>query len=668
MAKLILKLNGKVISSKELEPRRDYIAGRADDCDFPMEDYRGISRHHLKFYESSGLWYCESLSKFLHPKLGEENFESLEMNEHVIFSLPPYDFEFDPETLSEEFHNSHEASDEVAPSSALVPSASTSQGLGYDEDPQESTNPNFSGESTQVGSIQLVSTLRICYPFGDDNETLKLEGQVWMAGRESDCEIQLHNPKVSRKHFELSRSPEGFFVTDLGSSNGTSLNGTKLAPHEPSRLISGDCLKVLDIEIYFEVKAANLPAVTAPPLNLPMAGWNPQGFPNHLPTHYQEEPTQFGGLPGPMGLSGSPEPKSFKEKLKAYDWKKNKVRVALMALVPLLLIGLLTNSDDPKKATPEGGDLINAGFDHLSDEQKMAIKDSLNLARNLYVQGKYALCLAEIAKLHETVPFYENSKELESFCVQGHELTQRKIDEDRKEREKALVEQKIVDIATTCSEQYATSGTVQEVRACLSSAVELNPDHPKIIELLQAAEDRLRDKELLAQRRAEQERVRGSLMSILSKAQRYKRNGDLLRAISTYKTFISKASQGLPDKVPQAQRELASVSKDLNDKVSLAMSKCTSLGESQKYKEAFAACEEALKVDPSLKEAIVAKENYMSALRRQMRSLYEDAKLEESLGNLETAKEKWRKIVAEDLSVGEYYKRSSIKLKQYGVK
>jgi hypothetical protein len=59
-------------------------------------------------------------------------------------------------------------------------------------------------------------------------------------------------------------------------------------------------------------------------------------------------------------------------------------------------------------------------------------------------------------------------------------------------------------------------------------------------------------------------------------------------------------------------------------------------------------------------------------LRKLMMTLYQEGILEESFGNVEGgesragAKEKWKKILEQDISDGEYYKKAYIKLKKYG--
>ena len=67
-----------------------------------------------------------------------------------------------------------------------------------------------------------------------------------------DIEIEMDDA-VSRRHAEIVRRPDGHYLVDTGSTNGTSLNGELLLPHQERRLAHGDRIRVGDrTEITFE--------------------------------------------------------------------------------------------------------------------------------------------------------------------------------------------------------------------------------------------------------------------------------------------------------------------------------------------------------------------------------------------------------------------------------
>lgn len=69
-------------------------------------------------------------------------------------------------------------------------------------------------------------------------------------GRLPECTIQLQSNMVSRKHAEVSKSDDKFFVQDLGSGNGTFLNGKKI--EQPTELKHNDRLKLGPMLFRFE--------------------------------------------------------------------------------------------------------------------------------------------------------------------------------------------------------------------------------------------------------------------------------------------------------------------------------------------------------------------------------------------------------------------------------
>jgi DNA-binding response OmpR family regulator len=74
-------------------------------------------------------------------------------------------------------------------------------------------------------------------------------GQRWVLssptaviGRDPTCDIIIPDRQVSRRHASLRRVDGGFELEDLGSKNGTHINGAPLA--RPQRLQDGDLIQV----------------------------------------------------------------------------------------------------------------------------------------------------------------------------------------------------------------------------------------------------------------------------------------------------------------------------------------------------------------------------------------------------------------------------------------
>jgi len=61
-----------------------------------------------------------------------------------------------------------------------------------------------------------------------------------LVGRSSQADVRLEDPEVSRRHALLWREAGGIWVADLGSSNGTYLNGEPLP--EVSEVADGDLI------------------------------------------------------------------------------------------------------------------------------------------------------------------------------------------------------------------------------------------------------------------------------------------------------------------------------------------------------------------------------------------------------------------------------------------
>lgn len=69
-----------------------------------------------------------------------------------------------------------------------------------------------------------------------------LRGDSLVIGRAAGCDLALADPFLSRQHSRFFRRGERLFVEDLGSRNGTQVNGRPV--HGPTELASGDAVQI----------------------------------------------------------------------------------------------------------------------------------------------------------------------------------------------------------------------------------------------------------------------------------------------------------------------------------------------------------------------------------------------------------------------------------------
>ena len=74
-------------------------------------------------------------------------------------------------------------------------------------------------------------------------------------GRHPDSDVFLDDITVSRRHVELSTSNTGHVIRDVGSLNGTYLNGERLADSEVS-LTNGDELQIGKFKLLYLVSSS----------------------------------------------------------------------------------------------------------------------------------------------------------------------------------------------------------------------------------------------------------------------------------------------------------------------------------------------------------------------------------------------------------------------------
>lgn len=107
-------------------------------------------------------------------------------------------------------------------------------------------------EPAEVGSDEPGRVACLEYK-GEDDKPMRivLERMPFVIGRSSAASFVIHSTKVSKEHAEIVRRRSAYVVRDLGSRNGTFVNGERLT--EARRLAPGDVIHVAHKTFSFQV-------------------------------------------------------------------------------------------------------------------------------------------------------------------------------------------------------------------------------------------------------------------------------------------------------------------------------------------------------------------------------------------------------------------------------
>ena len=355
MFRLKLHLHGAEIQDLQLDNGREYTFGRGENCDVQLAEGKSISRVHFKVVEENGQWTAKVVSKFGAIQQSGSSTNHLALDVGMVFKLGPYDFTF-LELAKQEVS-------EQAPVSNTLPMAVGQNGVtGFGAHGAQAAVLDANGhaagfvgndEATRVANYEPEIPFLRMVESGGRSEEIKLEGRRWIAGREDGCNILLNDRKSSRRQFELSSTPQGFFIRDLGSSNGTLLNGMQLAPDELKAIRSGDVIQVGAAVLHFEVRDPhfNTKLMVVPPQNRSDYGiivQSPYEMINYPVVQGPGGAVRMDGNNWMQTIENLPVP--FTDGMD--EAKKKKARFyffAAILLVPLVLVLMFTGGDPPKK-------------------------------------------------------------------------------------------------------------------------------------------------------------------------------------------------------------------------------------------------------------------------------------------------------------------------------
>ena len=104
------------------------------------------------------------------------------------------------------------------------------------------------GQPTQAASLEELGLEREHVTLAWDGEEYRIERRRVVIGRSRECDIQLGDPNVSRRHAEVRQEGTSYWIVDLDSTNGIEVNGRRL---KRAKLEDGDRVALGSTEITF---------------------------------------------------------------------------------------------------------------------------------------------------------------------------------------------------------------------------------------------------------------------------------------------------------------------------------------------------------------------------------------------------------------------------------
>ncbi len=101
--------------------------------------------------------------------------------------------------------------------------------------------------------LRVIEPVRAAWEMPVQRSPLLLGRARSKEGHRPDFDMSFYDPEgyVSRRHAQIIRARNGYFIADLGSSNGTYVNDQLLSPQRQRLLRNGDQITIGEVVIQF---------------------------------------------------------------------------------------------------------------------------------------------------------------------------------------------------------------------------------------------------------------------------------------------------------------------------------------------------------------------------------------------------------------------------------
>jgi pSer/pThr/pTyr-binding forkhead associated (FHA) protein len=718
---------GDLVSSNYVE-NFTFLIGRSSECRIILEDKK-VSRNHCEVSFRGGKWILSRISKFSEVMLSGESIDEIELKESMNINISSYVLSFDlplSEKNEASNHANLSCEDLSAPSEQELTPPDGSPGVedeethlqlneevetldslddneennlseddsypdetdvdneGYDNnendyDSNDSDENNFDleedgedgqyemeesvGEKTQVFTGFADYDLEIFGEFAPYDRFSIGEGECVIGREENSVDIFLHDSEVSSKHAKIIKTKVSLRIVDLNSANGTLLNGSRI---NESDLQSGDEFIIGSTTFTVHIRSDMI--MNEKDRLLPVE--DNQVVEVEEVIEVDEEQTE-------MEEVQEEAPKSLIGKFKKLPPKKQKIYGA----VALLLIFLLLDSEEPDKAIapnkkpnaskavgkngekPGSKKTIENSLDKLTIQEREVVASKYQLAFEFIQQGKYSESLAELDYVMKLSPDYKQARSLYQMSREGlaklEELEKKRVAEIEAKKRQDKID-KLLEKAT----KYVKERQAQAADGMFSKILELDPENFDVPQLKLEIDAWKKEQERIAMEKAQKDADRKRKLSQISTSRTFFGKEEWYKAILKVEEFLRIKSMD-EDLVKEATEMLKTSKANLKNKISPMVGKARSLKEGQDLKAAYEQYLDVLIHEPTNVEALDELNEIRDILTMRSQRVYRDGLISESLMLFKEAKEKFQEVQQISPSDSDYYKKASLKLREY---
>jgi len=443
-------------------------------------------------------------------------------------------------------------------------------------------------------------------------EVFPLKSGMNIIGRSSECDIQISNPTVSKRHASIEHLPDRVIIRDLGSKSGTFVNNKQITEQD---LRFGDFFRLGAVSIRYQSEAAPLSSAKGVAKNT-------------------------------IGSSGRQD-KSQKKTPRTY--RVGFIVAACLTFVVLAFIVFYISQANRFQEEKIVQETIAMNKKIQEDQFRKMAAIHLSRGKQAISSGAYTEASDLFRKVLAVNPNNEEAKgllkQVNTALIKAEESRQ------KTEREQKAREQKIHDILSMAEKAYGTKNYDAALKLSRDVLL-LEPGSNKAKKIISMIEKI----SLESERKRKDERDRKLQVEI--QAKRYhesgmtkKNQGDAIEAIRLWQEIEKIDPSGQTAYLASAKQLIEETKRKLRSQSESIVSQARTSMSAGRYEQSFAFLKEAVRIDPWNEVARSLYNDMKSQFLKRGKQMYDDGVLLESLGELNDACVRWKqalKIVPRD--------------------